>query len=47
MSFAELRANVRRANSRRRMYARINAVRDPSVRDELLVIAQRHEDSLR
>jgi hypothetical protein len=47
MSFAQFRADVKRARSRRRMYARINALPDSTVREELLAIAQRHEFSER
>ncbi len=47
MSFAQFRADVKRAVHRRRLYARINALPDSTVRDELLAIAQRHEDLYR
>lgn len=43
MSFAKFRANVKQANSRRRLYARINALPDSTVREELIAVAQRHE----
>ena len=43
MSFAQFRADMKRARSRRRIYARINTLPDSTVRDELLAIAQRHE----
>jgi hypothetical protein len=43
VSFAEFRANVKRAHSRRRLYARINNLPDSTMREELLAIAQRHE----
>lgn len=43
MSFAEFRADAKRARSRRRLYARINAMPDSTIRAELLAIAQRHE----
>jgi hypothetical protein len=43
MSFAEFRADMKRARSRRRLYARINALPESTVREELLAIAQRHE----
>ncbi len=43
MSFAQFRADVKRANSRRRLYARINAMPDSTVREELIAVAQRHE----
>jgi hypothetical protein len=45
MSFAEFRADAKRARSRRRLYARINAMPDSTIRQELLAIAQRHEFS--
>jgi hypothetical protein len=45
MSFAQFRADVKRARSRRRLYARINALPNSTVREELLAIAQRHEFS--
>jgi hypothetical protein len=43
MSFAQFRADMKRARDRRRLYARINTLPDSTVRDELLVIAQRHD----
>jgi hypothetical protein len=43
MSFAQFRADVKHARSRRRLYARINALPNSTVREELLAIAQRHE----
>jgi hypothetical protein len=43
MSFAQFRADLKRANNRRRLYARINAMPDSTVREELIAIAQRHE----
>jgi hypothetical protein len=43
MSIAQFRADAKRARSRRRLYARINAMPDSTVREELLAIAQRHE----
>jgi hypothetical protein len=42
MSFAQFRADTKRARSRRRLYARINAM-PSTVREELLAIAQRQE----
>lgn len=42
MSFAHFRANLKRANDRRRMYARITALPDSTMREELLAIAERH-----
>ena len=47
MSFTQLRTDVKRAVNRRRMYARINALPDSTVRNELLAIARRHEDARR
>ncbi len=44
MSFAQFRVDVKRAVNRRRLYARINALPNSTVRDELLAIAQRYED---
>lgn len=44
MSFKEFRADRKRAANRRRLYARINALPQSTVRDELVVIAQRHEN---
>lgn len=43
MSFAQFRANQKRANMRRRLYARINELPDSSVREELIAVVQRHE----
>lgn len=43
MSFAQFRADAKRARNRRRLYARINASPSSTVREELLAIAQRHE----
>ncbi|MGU3503309.1 hypothetical protein [Mycobacterium sp. C31M] len=34
---------MKRANSRRRLYARINAMPDSTVREELIAVAQRYE----
>jgi hypothetical protein len=47
MSFAQFRANVKRDRSRRRLYARINAMPDSTVREEMLAIVQRQEFSER
>jgi hypothetical protein len=47
MSFAQFRADVKRARSRRRLYARINALPDSTIREELLAIAQRDEFGVR
>ncbi|WP_099022105.1 hypothetical protein [Mycolicibacterium palauense] len=43
MSFAQFRADLKRAGNRRRLYARINALPDSTVRDELIAVAQRYE----
>lgn len=43
MSFAQFRANMKRANNRRRLYARISALPDSTVREELIAVAQRYE----
>ncbi len=43
MPFAQFRADMTRAMNRRRLYARINALPDSTVREELLAIAQRHD----
>lgn len=45
MSFAEFRADMKHARTRRRLYARINAMPESTIREELLAIAQRHEFS--
>ncbi|MGZ8801506.1 MAG: hypothetical protein ACXWZL_02495 [Mycobacterium sp.] len=45
MSIAHIRADVKRTMNRRRLYARINALPDSTVREELLAIAHRHEDA--
>jgi hypothetical protein len=47
MSFAQFCADAKRARSRRRLYARINAMPSSTVREELLAIAQRHESDER
>jgi len=49
MSIAQFRDNMKRANNRRRLYARINAMPDSTVREELIAVAQRYEfqDSVR
>lgn len=44
MSLAGFRKDMKRAISRRRMHARINAMPPSTVRDELVAIAQRYED---
>jgi len=43
MSFAQFREKKKRELARRRMYARIRALPDSTVRDELIAIAQRYE----
>jgi len=43
MPFAQFRADLTRAMNRRRLYARINALPDSTVREELLAIAHRHD----
>lgn len=43
MSFAQFRANQKRASMRRRLYARISELPDSSVRDELIAVVQRYE----
>jgi hypothetical protein len=45
MSFAQFRADLTRTMNRRRLYARINALPDSTVREELLAIAQRYEEA--
>jgi hypothetical protein len=45
MPFAQFRADLARTMSRRRLYARINALPDSTVREELLAIAQRYDES--
>ncbi|MGV0814295.1 hypothetical protein ABQF34_20200 [Mycolicibacterium boenickei] len=43
MSFAQFRANQKRANMRRRLYARINDLPSSTVREELIAVVQRYE----
>jgi hypothetical protein len=43
MSFAKIRHDMKRARSRRRLYARINSMPHSTVREELIAIAQRAE----
>jgi hypothetical protein len=45
MSFAQLRTDLTRTMNRRRLYARIHALPDSTVREELLAIAQRHDEN--
>jgi hypothetical protein len=43
MSIAQFRADLTRTINRRRLYARINALPQSTVREELIAIAQRYE----
>ncbi|BBX02564.1 hypothetical protein [Mycolicibacterium moriokaense] len=43
MSFAQFREKKKREMERRRMHARICALPDSTVREELIAIAQRYE----
>lgn len=43
MSIAQFRADLTRTMNRRRLCARINALPDSTVREELIAIAQRHD----
>jgi len=43
MSIAQFRADLTRTMNRRRLYARINALPDSTVREELIAIAQRRD----
>ena len=45
MPFAQFRADLSRTMNRRRLYARIYALPDSTVREELLAIAQRHDEN--
>ena len=45
MSFVQFRTDLARTMKRRRLYARINALPDSTVREELLAIAQRYEET--
>jgi hypothetical protein len=45
MSLAQLRADLTRTMNRRRLYARIDALPHSTVREELLAIAQRHDEN--
>lgn len=47
MSLSQFRADLTRTMNRRRLYARINALPDSTVRRELLAIAQRHDTAQR
>lgn len=44
MSFAQFRHDLTRAMNRRRLYARIDALPNSTVREELLAIAQRYDE---
>ena len=43
MSNTRFRADLTRTINRRRLYARINALPNSTIREELLAIAQRHD----
>lgn len=43
MSITQFRADLKSTINRRRLYARINALPQSTVREELLAIAQRHD----
>ncbi|WP_197417610.1 hypothetical protein [Mycobacterium sp. GA-2829] len=43
MSIKEFYASRKHAANRRRLYARIDSLPESTIRDELLIIAQRHE----
>jgi hypothetical protein len=43
MSIAQFRADLTRKLNRRRLYARIYALPDSTVREELIAIAQRYD----
>lgn len=45
MSLAQFRADLSRTMNRRRLYARIYALPDSTVREELLAIAQRYDEN--
>jgi hypothetical protein len=44
MSITQFRADLTRNINRRRLYARINALPDSTIREELLAIAQRQDE---
>jgi hypothetical protein len=44
MSITQFRADLTRSINRRRLYARINALPESTIREELLAIAQRHDE---
>ena len=43
MSITQFRADLTRSINRRRLYARINALPNSTIREELLAIAQRQD----
>jgi hypothetical protein len=43
MSITQFRADLTRTINRRRLYARINALPNSTIREELLAIAQRQD----
>ncbi|WP_168214750.1 hypothetical protein ACRDU6_05715 [Mycolicibacterium sp. ELW1] len=45
-SIAQFRKDMKRAVTRRRLYARISAMPPSTVREELVAIAQRYENEL-
>ena len=45
MSITQFRADLTRSINRRRLYARINALPNSTIREELLAIAQRHDEN--
>ncbi len=45
-SIAQFRKDMKRAMTRRRLYARISAMPPSTVREELVAIAQRYESEL-
>lgn len=45
MSITQFRADLARSINRRRLYARINALPNSTIREELLAIAQRHDEN--
>jgi hypothetical protein len=44
MSITQFRADLTRSINRRRLYARIHALPDSTIREELLAIAQRQDE---
>jgi hypothetical protein len=45
MSITQFRADLARSINRRRLYARINALPNSTIREELLAIAQRQDEN--